>query len=74
MYLFMYIYIYTRILTILTIFRDIEGISLCHQNSSARSSLSWTRNSAVTALPRFGGVLTVEVQHRIAGAFTSKKW
>ena len=48
------------------------GIYPCHQNSSARSSISWTRNSAVIALLRLGGILTVEVHRRIGGAFTSK--
>ena len=67
-YMYIYIYIYTHYIN------NIQGISLCHQNSSARSSISWTRNTAVTALPRFGGILTVEVQRRIAGAFTRKKW
>ena len=66
----MYIYIctYTHYIN------NIQSISLCPQNSCARSSLSWTRKSAVTALPRLGGILTVEVHRRIGGAFTSKKW
>ena len=67
-YMYIYIYIYTHYIN------NIQGISLCHQNSSARSSISWTRNTAVTALPRFGGILTVEVQRRIGEAFTRKKW
>ena len=53
MYMYVYVYIYTYVYIEIAI---CMAHLLANQTSSARSTSSWTRNSAVTARPRYRGI------------------